>query len=93
MGTRKDNPMAAFDSGEWLLVELPETDYTRARDLQAALVESRKKRLIAKDIVLMLEHSPVFTLGRRGGLENLTVSEEFLEKAGIEVIHAERGGT
>jgi lipoate-protein ligase B len=42
--------------------------------------------------VLFLEHPPVFTLGRRGGLDNLTVSEAFLEKNGISVIHVERGG-
>jgi len=37
-------------------------------------------------------HPPVFTLGRRGGLNNLTVSEAFLEKEGISVVQVERGG-
>jgi len=35
---------------------------------------------------------PVFTLGRRGGLENLTVSEKFLEISNIPVVQVERGG-
>ncbi len=42
--------------------------------------------------LLMLEHPPVFTLGNRGGLENLRVSRSFLENAGISVIQTERGG-
>jgi lipoate-protein ligase B len=42
--------------------------------------------------LLMLEHPPVFTLGNRGGLENLRVSRSFLENKGISVIQTERGG-
>ena len=34
----------------------------------------------------------MFTLGRRGGLDNLVVSEAFLKKSGIPVVHVERGG-
>jgi len=60
--------------------------------LQNNLVGARKDGVIDKDIVLLLEHPPVFTLGRRGGLKNLTVSEDFLNKAGIPVVHVERGG-
>jgi len=67
-------------------------EYTRAWDLQNKLVGARKDGVIDKDIVLLLEHPSVFTIGRRGGLKNLTVSEDFLEKAGIPVIHVERGG-
>lgn len=67
-------------------------DYREAWDLQCKLVASRKGRIIDTDIVLILEHPPVFTLGRRGGLSNLMVSEDFLEKAGVPVIHVERGG-
>ena len=39
-----------------------------------------------------MEHEPVFTLGRRGGRENLIVSELFLEEAQIPIVHVERGG-
>ncbi len=44
------------------------------------------------NILLLLEHPPVFTLGRRGGRKNLRVSEDFLQRSGVEVVHAERGG-
>ncbi len=88
----KNNPEKDVKKNQWLLIELPAMEYTRAWDLQNNLVEARKEGNIDKDIVLLLEHPRVFTLGRRGGLKNLTVSEEFLEKAGIPLIHVERGG-
>ena len=74
------------------MIELPAMEYTRAWDLQSNIVAARKDGVLDKDIVLLLEHPPVFTLGRRGGLKNLTVSEDFLNNAGIPVIHVERGG-
>jgi lipoate-protein ligase B len=40
----------------------------------------------------MLEHPPVFTLGRRGGRDNLVVSEAFLQARGVEIVPVERGG-
>jgi lipoate-protein ligase B len=76
----------------WLCVDLPTMEYKEAWDLQAKIVAARKDRIIETDIVLFLEHPPVFTLGRRGGLNNLTISEAFLEKEGIPVIQVERGG-
>lgn len=76
----------------WLFLDLPRIDYGEAWNLQTRLVESRKSRAIGSDIFLLLEHPPVFTLGRRGGRENLTVSEDFLEKSGVPIFHVERGG-
>ncbi len=72
--------------------DLPITEYRKALDLQLKLAAARKERILDRDIILLLEHFPVFTLGRRGGLENLTVSHDFLEKQGISVMQAERGG-
>lgn len=73
-------------------VDLPAVEYREAWDLQHGLVAARRNGIIDRDIVLFLEHHPVFTLGRRGGLNNLTVPEAFLEKEGIPIIHVERGG-
>jgi lipoate-protein ligase B len=75
-----------------LSVNLPEIDYRKAWKLQTRLVEARKSRRLDKDIVLLLEHPSVFTLGRRGGKENLTVSEAFIHASGISIVHVERGG-
>lgn len=75
----------------WLCAEFPRLDYTKAWDLQRELAAARKSGIFP-NILLLLEHDSVFTLGRRGGRENLTVSEDFLQKQGIPVVHVERGG-
>jgi lipoate-protein ligase B len=67
-------------------------DYEKVRELQVRIVTARECGTIVPDILLLTEHEPVFTLGRRGGRENLRVSELFLEEARIPVVHAERGG-
>ncbi|QTA88933.1 Lipoyl synthase (lipoate synthase) [Desulfonema magnum] len=71
---------------------MPVIEYGEAWDLQVELVAARRDGRLERDVVLLLEHLPVFTLGRRGGLENLIVSEAFLKESGIPVFHAERGG-
>ncbi len=73
-------------------IDFDTVDYETTRDIQVELVAARKKRSLDRDAVLILEHFPVFTLGRRGGRENLTVTPEFLEKSGVKVLQAERGG-
>ena len=67
-------------------------DYREAYDLQNRLADLRKSGGIERDIFLMTEHPRVFTLGRRGGRENLTVSEAFLASENVPVIQVERGG-
>jgi lipoate-protein ligase B len=76
----------------WLWVDLPVLDYGDAWRMQLALVAARQAQVIDSDVMLLLEHPPVFTLGRRGGRENLRVSESLLEKSGIPIFHVERGG-
>lgn len=79
-------------SKKWLCVDLEILEYRKAWDLQTSLVDARKKKIFDKDIILLLQHPPVFTLGRRGGLDDLTVSPDLLEKSGIPVVQVERGG-
>ena len=68
------------------------TAYRYAWDLQQSLVAARHAGRLDNDILLLLEHPPVFTLGRRGGTENLCVSPDDLAKRGIDLVHIERGG-
>jgi lipoyl(octanoyl) transferase len=74
------------------LVDLGLTDYAAAYALQLDLVEKRRNGQAAGDIFLVTEHPSTFTLGRRGGRENLMVSEEFLREKNIPLVHIERGG-
>ncbi|MCE5242918.1 MAG: lipoyl(octanoyl) transferase LipB [Desulfobacteraceae bacterium] len=86
-------PEPRGDSRRTLLcADVPLLEYTDAWRLQVGLAAARKSPRLDSDVFLLLEHPPVFTLGRRGGRENLTVPESFLEKSGIPVFHVERGG-
>ena len=84
--------MNNWSDKRWLCIELPVTEYREAWSLQSDLVAARKDKSIDTDVVLLLEHPPVFTIGNNGRLKNLTVSKKSLEKAGIPLIRVERGG-
>jgi lipoyl(octanoyl) transferase len=74
------------------LLELPLTDYIDALKLQHTAVEARHTGRLEHDLVILLEHPSVFTLGRRGGKNNLLVSEQWLAEKGILIVPIERGG-
>ena len=81
-----------FAGKMWICAEFPVVEYEEVLDLQRRLVAARNNEIIGSDIILLLEHSPVFTLGYRGGFDNLKVSRTFLAKRGIAIIQSERGG-
>ena len=86
------NGKRAAGRAAWFCLELPETDYSQALELQYRLVAARREGRLESDTVILLEHPPVYTLGKRGGRENLKVSDEFLQRSGIQVVPIERGG-
>ena len=47
---------------------------------------------LAPSVLYLLEHPPVVTLGRQGGLDNLLISEEALNQMGAKLIRTTRGG-
>jgi lipoyl(octanoyl) transferase len=67
-------------------------DYATAWRLQRQLVEERGHDR-RPDTLLLLEHEPVFTVGRRGQRTREWGDEEALRKAGYPVHHVERGGS
>lgn len=87
-----ENRMQAERPATWRVFEPGLLDYGEALRLQHHLVAARKSGALASDLLILLEHPPVFTLGRRGGRENLIVPADFLANTGIQVIQAERGG-
>ncbi|MCY4624962.1 MAG: lipoyl(octanoyl) transferase LipB [Chloroflexi bacterium] len=70
---------------------LGQVEYRPACALQAALVEARKQGRIG-DTVLLLEHPHVYTLGRRGRMDDVLLDRDALTRAGVEVHEADRGG-
>ena len=70
--------------------------YRDGLDIQARLVKLRKAGAIG-DVLVLLEHPPVLTLGRAmgrkdGGRENLRLTEDALAARGVEVVETDRGG-
>ncbi len=67
--------------------------YTDALALQRALVEERKAGRVP-DVLLLLQHPPVITLGVRGdgGRANVVATGERLAQLGIDVVETGRGG-
>jgi len=66
--------------------------YDLALKLQKVLVQARAKGDIP-DVLLLLQHPPVFTTGRFRGEEDIAVPQEFLSQQGLAVFHTERGGS
>lgn len=66
---------------------------TLQRNLFNRMIESRRQKLPQKgEYLLLAEHNPVITLGRRARAENVLWSESMLLTKGIRCIRIERGG-
>ena len=64
----------------------------RALELQQQLVEARCKQQRIGDVLLLLEHPPVLTLGRNSRRSNILASDEDLACRGVEIHEINRGG-
>src|SRR5689334_15943097 len=74
-----------------LVVRCGLVPYEEARELQRQL-EARRQRGEIPDVLLLLEHPPVYTRGRRSKPEELPMGAEWYEAQGIEVLDTDRGG-
>jgi lipoate-protein ligase B len=66
-------------------------EYRQAAELQ----ESLRERVVAgdlPDLLLLLQHPPVYTLGRRSEPSDLPFGEDFWRARGIDVVRTRRGG-
>jgi lipoyl(octanoyl) transferase len=73
------------------VVQLGTLDYATGLGLQQQLVDLRKEEKIG-DVLLLLEHSPVITLGRNAKAANVIASTELLAQRGVELFDCDRGG-
>ncbi len=78
-------------SAEILVVGCGLVPYEEARVAQRWLVEARQEAAVP-DVLLLLEHPPVYTRGRRSTAEELPMAVEWYEAQGIEVRDTDRGG-
>src|SRR5207244_4873913 len=73
------------------VVQLGTVDYATGLRLQQQLVALRKEEKIG-DVLLLLEHSPVITLGRNAKAANIIALPELLARRGVELFECDRGG-
>ncbi|HHT9127875.1 MAG TPA: lipoyl(octanoyl) transferase LipB [Candidatus Wujingus californicus] len=74
-----------------LLLQLDMVEYGRAWELQKAILESRINNNI-EDCLILLQHPPTFTYGRRYKDGNLIFNKRYYEDNGFAVYKTDRGG-
>lgn len=74
------------------VVDLGIMPYGEALTLQHRLVAAKKAGANVSDVLLLLEHPPVITLGRNADEANIVTPTETLMQMGFEVFRVERGG-
>ena len=73
-------------------VTLGRLPYSDALELQRSIARDRISGAIPQDVLLLVEHPPVVTLGRGTKEKNLVASPAFLQSKGVELFEVERGG-
>ncbi|MEA2228090.1 MAG: lipoyl(octanoyl) transferase, partial [Solirubrobacteraceae bacterium] len=78
-------------TGELWTVNLGAVDYRAAHDLQERVRAARQADAIP-DTLLLLEHPPVYTRGRRSEAGELGMGEDWYRAKGIDIVDVDRGG-
>ena len=86
-----EHPLLAAHGGVLTVDHLGTVPYQPTWELQDELADQRRGRRIG-DRLLLLEHFPVYTLGRGGDESNLLASRERLREIGAELVRIDRGG-
>src|SRR3954451_1201151 len=76
---------------ELWICELGTVEYRAAFALQERLRDARAAGELP-DVLLLLEHPPVYTRGRRSGPAELPMGEAWYLAQGIDVVGTDRGG-
>ena len=84
--------MSEAASPELWVERLGVVPYSQALELQRGIARQRIDGSIPEDVLLLLEHPPVVTLGRSSKEKHLLASPELLRARGVELFEVERGG-
>ncbi len=74
------------------VVELGRQHYGPVLELQRTLCRRRMRGELCEDLLLLVEHEPVVTLGRGTRASSLPLAAEAMARQGYEVVEVERGG-
>jgi len=77
---------------EMWVVRLGRMGYEECLELQREVARQRISGAIPQDVLLLVEHPPVVTLGRASKQKNMISSPDFLRSRGVELFEVERGG-
>jgi lipoyl(octanoyl) transferase len=77
---------------ELLVIDLGTLPYAQSLELQRDVARRRISGEIDQDVLLLVEHPPVVTLGRTAKQANLIAAPAFLASQGVELFEVERGG-
>ncbi len=73
------------------ILRLGRTDYGKALGIQKHLLRRRQEGEIP-DTLVLVEHPPVITLGRRANHQNIYITDEMMKKEGVTIYEVSRGG-
>jgi lipoyl(octanoyl) transferase len=85
------HPLLAAHGGVLTVERLGTVPYRPTWELQDELAAQRRERRIG-DRLLLLEHFPVYTIGRGGDESNLLATPDRLRQLGAELVRIDRGG-
>ncbi|MCE7741805.1 MAG: lipoyl(octanoyl) transferase LipB [Candidatus Heimdallarchaeota archaeon] len=74
------------------LVEYDLLEYRYSLDLQQRIRVIKEDNRNYDNFLLVLQHNPVFTIGKKGSREDILATEEILTNEAIDVIDVKRGG-
>ena len=83
--------IATTSNRQCLLLEMGLVEYGEAFRLQRAVADARDAGSIP-DVLILLQHSPVVTLGRRANRANIVADEDLLRREGVALHQSTRGG-
>ena len=75
-----------------LLLKLGLVPYGEALDLQRRIFTAKSEGRFADDVLILLQHPPVITLGRQASEHDVLASPDALRQLGVELFNVERGG-
>ncbi len=79
-------------SGRLLIHDLGHRPYAEVLELQRDLCRRRAAGEVADDLLLLVEHEPVVTLGRGTSPSGVRLDPKEMERRGVGVFDVERGG-
>jgi len=77
---------------DFLVLDLGLRSYAEALAFQREVAAARIDKRVPQDVLILVEHPPVVTMGRSTKQENLLFTPALLEARGVELFEVERGG-